>query len=213
MPGRFPPWKLTGPLPGVEPSCQDPSVAHGSVAVDASSGVEVSQVNRPIVFPGHLDPILNDPVLEPMLDQATEGWDVNSSACCSWAGEQRVAGSGVCSGWSFALVLSPSSVDDFGVWAGLAWEEFGALPEGFDADGLDVFVGVDDGSVGGVAPDPTGEGSAFVRVVLAAGVDDDGFGVFDLGSHADGGEVSHADDWHLVAPVGCWIVALSSCTV
>lgn len=68
------------------------------------------------------------------------------------------------------------------------------MPEAFNADGADVFVGVGDDSVGWVAPCPSAVVTDFLGVVFAAGVDDEGGWVVHFGAHADGGEVAHADD-------------------
>ena len=172
---------------------------HGSVSVDASSGVVVPQEDRSVEFSAGLDAELDCRVLEPMFDEAFEGWDVDLASCFAGTCDQWLVRSGVGSAWCSSFAFSPISAERQGVGDScfVGFQDFGALPEAFDGDGGDVFVLVGDGPVGWVAPCPRVEVSAFCGVVLSAGVDDDAFDlVFDRGSHADGGEFPHADDWH-----------------
>ena len=173
------------------------------VSVDSSSGVVIPQEHGAWVVCGCLDPIGDFCVLEPVFDEVAEGWDVDSSPCFARGCDEWFVWSCVGSGGAFAFVFSPVTGEDVGVWAGLAGEEFGALPEGFDADCCDVFVVVGDGSVGGVAPGPTGGCAFCCGVVAAAGVDHEGGGVFDFGAHADGGEAVQAGHCSVLLCLAC----------
>lgn len=170
-------------------------MAHGAVSVDASSGVVVAEVDGAGSGFDVFDDGLDGAVFEPVFDEVSECGDVDSASSIAGSGDERVSGSSVGTDWFFAFSPSPVAFEDFFKWFVHAFPHFGALPEAFDADGFDVCVLVEDGSVGGVAPCPVGFVANFVGVVAGAGVDDDGGGVFDLGPHTDGGEVTHADDF------------------
>ena len=162
----------------------------------------VSKVDGAVVASALFDPTDDHPIVHPVFHKVAEGRDVDLTASFPRVGDQRVAGSGVGSTWCFALAFPPIPANRLGVRVipDLFTQNLASLPEAFDADGFDVVVLVGDGPVGGVAPHPGFDVPAFGGVVLTAGVDDHAVNSHcsgDFDSHPDGGEFSHAYDWHL----------------
>lgn len=154
-------------------------MAHGAVAVNPPSNIEITKVNRSLVFPGGLYSVSYFLACgQPVFDEAFEGWDVDCASGGSRGGEEWLAWSGVGPDGSFAFAESPVALEGFLSWSGFTGSEFGSLPEAFNAYGDDVLVGVVDDAVGGVAPGPGAIVANLAGVVLTACVDYEGGGVF-----------------------------------
>jgi hypothetical protein len=186
---------LTGPNPGVEPGRQNVSVAHRSVPVDAPAGVEVAEVNRAAPRACLLHPINDLLVLtQPMFDEVAECRKVNGPACGTRGRQKWFPRPGVGTRGAAPLVFPPVAVQNILVRPRHPCKEFRALPKCLDRHRGNVLIMVGDDAIGRVAPTPTRELALLGRVIPTTGVDHEGVGGGNFGPHADGREVTHADD-------------------